>query len=392
MQAPSDRQSWKSDTESLIKKNTMKKYVVKNYKGNIVESIKKFSKTFRNFRIVEAKEENDKLKLMCEWEWHGPNGDDYDDYRYEDIDDYIKDIEDDKFCDEIEEMLPEKSELLSNTIEAEDMDTVSDFVDFKTSDGRKWTIGSEGVVTFCEDNSKRKFLKKDGSEGGSWKTENEWAKKQLAPFFKHGLSDIEKIMKRIEDFEDEINSEWEETPKQQVDMRDWDLIAKDQRLDDSINKKYVIKNYKGNLLESLKRFSERHPNIKIVEAVAKPDSLFIVGKEKLVSEGLFDFLKMKKKEDASEQEQIKSIEASIKKYISMLALFSGEDDDPTLKAIASGNAEKMKNIVDRYEKEGINVSNDTIKRKIEEIAKREAKKALSDPRMYTVEYTSSLEK
>jgi len=40
-------------------------------------------------------------------------------------------------------------------------------------------------------------------------------------------------------------------------------------------KTYRIKNYKGNLVESLKRFSESHEGMKIVEACEKADRLEI---------------------------------------------------------------------------------------------------------------------
>ena len=44
----------------------MKKYTVKNYKGNIVESLSRFTKSHKGMKIVEAKEENDELKIKAE--------------------------------------------------------------------------------------------------------------------------------------------------------------------------------------------------------------------------------------------------------------------------------------------------------------------------------------
>jgi len=41
----------------------MKTYTVKNYKGNLVESLKKFSDSHKGAKIVEAVEENDELKI-----------------------------------------------------------------------------------------------------------------------------------------------------------------------------------------------------------------------------------------------------------------------------------------------------------------------------------------
>lgn len=45
----------------------MKKYIVKNYKGNIVESLKNFQKKYPKQTIVEAVADNDKLKIMTEY-------------------------------------------------------------------------------------------------------------------------------------------------------------------------------------------------------------------------------------------------------------------------------------------------------------------------------------
>lgn len=44
----------------------MKKYTIKNYKGNIVESLTRFAKTHKGVRIVEAKEEDEELKIKTE--------------------------------------------------------------------------------------------------------------------------------------------------------------------------------------------------------------------------------------------------------------------------------------------------------------------------------------
>lgn len=42
-----------------------KNYVIKNYKGNLVESLSKFQKKFKNQRIVEAVEDEGKLKIKA---------------------------------------------------------------------------------------------------------------------------------------------------------------------------------------------------------------------------------------------------------------------------------------------------------------------------------------
>ena len=44
----------------------MKKYAIKNYKGNIVESLSRFQKNHKGMRIVEVKEENKELKIKTE--------------------------------------------------------------------------------------------------------------------------------------------------------------------------------------------------------------------------------------------------------------------------------------------------------------------------------------
>ena len=44
----------------------MKTYTVKNYKGNLVESLKKFQANHKNIRVLEAKETEDVLKIKCE--------------------------------------------------------------------------------------------------------------------------------------------------------------------------------------------------------------------------------------------------------------------------------------------------------------------------------------
>lgn len=49
--------------ESIMTKNMKKTYKVKNYKGNIVESLKKFSESHKGMKIVEAKEADNELKI-----------------------------------------------------------------------------------------------------------------------------------------------------------------------------------------------------------------------------------------------------------------------------------------------------------------------------------------
>lgn len=44
----------------------MKTYKVKNYKGNLVESLKKFSDSHKGMKIVEACEDGDDLKIKAE--------------------------------------------------------------------------------------------------------------------------------------------------------------------------------------------------------------------------------------------------------------------------------------------------------------------------------------
>ena len=49
-----------------IKQNMKKTYKIKNYKGNLVESLEKFSKKYKGMRITEAAVENDSLKITAE--------------------------------------------------------------------------------------------------------------------------------------------------------------------------------------------------------------------------------------------------------------------------------------------------------------------------------------
>lgn len=44
----------------------MKKYTIKNYKGNLVESLKNFSKKYKGMRIVEAKQDGKMLKIKAD--------------------------------------------------------------------------------------------------------------------------------------------------------------------------------------------------------------------------------------------------------------------------------------------------------------------------------------
>lgn len=44
-----------------------------------------------------------------------------------------------------------------------------------------------------------------------------------------------------------------------------------------MKKSYIVKRYKGNILESLKRFEEKYPNIKILEAIEDGNELKIKG-------------------------------------------------------------------------------------------------------------------
>ena len=46
----------------------MKRYTIKNYKGNLVESLTKFAKSHTGMRIVEAVEDEDELKVKAEVE------------------------------------------------------------------------------------------------------------------------------------------------------------------------------------------------------------------------------------------------------------------------------------------------------------------------------------
>ena len=46
----------------------MKTFKVKNYKGNIVESLKKFSDSHKGMKIIEASEVEDVLKIKAEAE------------------------------------------------------------------------------------------------------------------------------------------------------------------------------------------------------------------------------------------------------------------------------------------------------------------------------------
>ena len=46
----------------------MKTYKVKNYKGNLVESLSKFQEPHKGMKIVEATEEDDELKIKAEAE------------------------------------------------------------------------------------------------------------------------------------------------------------------------------------------------------------------------------------------------------------------------------------------------------------------------------------
>ena len=46
----------------------MKTYKIKNYKGNLVESLSKFAKSHKGMRIVEAVEDEDELKVKAEVE------------------------------------------------------------------------------------------------------------------------------------------------------------------------------------------------------------------------------------------------------------------------------------------------------------------------------------
>jgi len=43
----------------------MKKYTIKNYKGNLVESLKKFSDSYKGMKIVEAVEDGKDLKIKA---------------------------------------------------------------------------------------------------------------------------------------------------------------------------------------------------------------------------------------------------------------------------------------------------------------------------------------
>lgn len=47
----------------------MKTYKVKNYKGNLVESLSKFQKKHKGMKIVEACEDGDELKIKAEGQY-----------------------------------------------------------------------------------------------------------------------------------------------------------------------------------------------------------------------------------------------------------------------------------------------------------------------------------
>ena len=44
----------------------MKRYTIKNYKGNLLESLTKFAESHKGMKIVEAVEDEDKLRLKTE--------------------------------------------------------------------------------------------------------------------------------------------------------------------------------------------------------------------------------------------------------------------------------------------------------------------------------------
>ena len=44
----------------------MKRYTIKNYRGNLVESLMKFAESHKGMRIVEAVEDENKLRLKIE--------------------------------------------------------------------------------------------------------------------------------------------------------------------------------------------------------------------------------------------------------------------------------------------------------------------------------------
>ena len=68
----------------------MKKYTIKNYKGNIVESLSRFAKSHKGMKIVEAAEEKDELKIKAE---------EYSDFRDKLVDKYYDNAK--KLADEV---------------------------------------------------------------------------------------------------------------------------------------------------------------------------------------------------------------------------------------------------------------------------------------------------
>ena len=92
-------------------------------------------------------------------------------------------------------------------------------------------------------------------------------------------------------------------------------------------KTYKIKNYKGNLVESLKRFSDSHKGMKIVEACEDGDDLKI---------------------KAEESTEMKSIEEAVGNKVYVLMFDNNEASLPT--AICS-SIENAKKIIKKYKDE-----------------------------------------
>lgn len=95
-------------------------------------------------------------------------------------------------------------------------------------------------------------------------------------------------------------------------------------------KKYTVKNYKGNLVESVKNFQEKYPSSYILEAYEKDGSLKIKVEENILTEGVM-------------QEQVEKV---IAWFLAKLYTMDENDAEKTLKAAVDNKNALVKSLKD----------------------------------------------
>jgi len=134
-------------------------------------------------------------------------------------------------------------------------------------------------------------------------------------------------------------------------------------------KTYKVKNYKGNLVESLKKFADSHKGLKIVEA-------------KEINEGLLKMLKIKTSRSPKDDETLKTLVA--KHFQMIVAVLSDKECEEyckdVLKKLDVSNP-SIKKILDTAKSDNVKIDK-TNEKDFLDFVRKYAEMAIEDPRKF----------